>query len=248
MKIQFTILSFIAFIGQVFCQNGISMEQSDSLTLNACGDIVFILAEAYSSESENEITLSGVDETLYTAVINPAYFGSSWDVDGDSQLRIFQLSPAEELIGTYNSESHPDGFVLQIDASSFRIEFQTGAGSGASFEMAIYCDSTFNTLAETKFKLPVTSDWSMSEELGLPVLKVCPIDSFAIALEPISLDPAVQNPIADSILVKWAMGDRTFRRGLGLTSIDHAYNEGKAYLASVHRVRYLPCTCSKNSR
>lgn len=125
--------------------------------------------------------------------------------------------------------------MLDIETNSLRIELQTAAGStGNGFELSLFCDETLQTLPNVKFKPQLSENWYFDENQDMYALRNCLNDSINIAIEPIYLNPELENQNVDSVLIKWALGNGSFKREKGLTSINHAYISGSGYLVTVY--------------
>ncbi len=233
---QFIPIIFSVFLGvQVFAQTNISIENQSTLNLTDC-DPTVISASAYDGANFHAIEIYYPQVTAITAVVNPGYFGHVWDVDGSSEVRIFNgLGTTAELLGTYNTADFPNGFLLNAEVNALRIEFEPGVGgSGNGFDMSLFCSESTQALPVAIFQPVLTEDWYYDTELDMHVFRACRNETFNIAIEPVFLDPQTENQDVNSMLIKWVLGNHNFIRGQGITEIDHVYTEGNGYLATVY--------------
>lgn len=231
------LLAIIAFLlfSAVSAQIVVPIENQNSLQLNPC-DSAIITAGAYSGATIQSIDISLDENSAYTAIINPAFFGQQWDIDATSELRFYDgFEESALLLATYNSATNPDGFFLPIETGSLRIEMETSEGSsGNGFELDLLCNEALQDLPSAKFKPQLTENWYFDENLEMYVFRSCLNDSITLAVEPVYLNPQAENQNVDSLIIKWSLGDRTFKRDTGLTSIDHIYTSGSGHLVTVY--------------
>lgn len=234
MQHIFTALCAALFFIPAAAQLNIPIDDQNFVTIADC-DSVMISAGAYEGANLYHLNLV-LPDTSATLVINPEYFGHVWDVDGESELRVYNgFDASAQLLESYNTSDDPNGFLLHANADSLRIELETSAGtSGAGFTMALFCNESIRALPMAKFKPVFIENWYHDEQLGMDVMHACKNDSFHIALEPVYIDPQGENQNVDSVEIKWALGDRTFKRGKGLTQIDHVYTKGVGYRVVVY--------------
>ncbi len=216
-------------------QTILPVEDEYILTAANC-DSLTITAGSYSGPDLYTTLLTYPDSTQLTALINPDYFGQRWDVDGGSELRFYDgFEESAPLLGNFNTSDYPNGFLLNMNVEFLRIEFETGEeSSGDGFEMALFCSQGLQGLPLAKFKPALTENWYYDNDLNMNVLRACKNDSFNIAIDPIYLNPQVENQNVDSMQIKWSLGDLAFKRGKGLTDVSHAYTEGNGYVVTVY--------------
>src|SRR5690606_24175560 len=84
------LLSLTAFLlfSVVSAQIVVPIEDQNTLELNPC-DTAIITASAYSGATIQSIDISLDENSAYTAIINPAFFGQLWDIDATSELRFY---------------------------------------------------------------------------------------------------------------------------------------------------------------
>ncbi|NEN24120.1 T9SS type A sorting domain-containing protein [Cryomorpha ignava] len=227
----FSGLFFSALSAQII----VPIETTNSFELTTCQNLL-ITANPYSGSTVQSINVLISDTSSYTAILNPTYFPQEWDLDSASELRFYDgFESSANLLGAYNSTTHPNGFLIDIETDSLRVEFETADGSaGNGFGLYILCNETFQTLPTAKFKPQLSENWYFDEDENMYALRSCLNDSIHLALDPVFLNPGLENQNADSVLIKWALGDRSFKREKGLTSINHVYTEGSGYLVTVY--------------
>lgn len=229
-----SILSILLF-SAVSAQIVIPIENQNTLELNPC-DTAIISGGPYSTATIQSINVSLVQSSDYNVIVNPGYFAHEWDIDATSELRFYDsFEESALLLGTYNSTTHPNGFFLNIETNTLRVELETSNGSsGIGFELRLLCNEAMQDLPSAKFFPQLTENWYFDEAENMYALRSCLHDSIHLALEPVFLNPSLENQNADSILIKWALGDRTFKREKGLTAINHLYTSGSGYLVNVY--------------
>lgn len=231
------LLSFYSalFISALSAQVNLPIETTDSFELTTCQNLL-VTADPYLGATFQSLNISISEDLSFTAILNPDYFDQEWAIDSTSELRIYDgFEPSANLLGTYNSTTHPAGFLINIETDSLRIELETTDGSGGNgFGLDILCNETYQTLPTAKFKPQLDENWYFDEAENMYVFSSCLNDSIHLTLEPIFRNPGLENQNADSILIKWALGDRSFKREKGLTSINHIYTTGSGYLVTVY--------------
>ena len=143
------LLSLTAFLlfSVVSAQIVVPIEDQNTLELNPC-DTAIITTGAYSGTTIQTIDISLDENSAYTAIINPAFFGQLWDIDATSELRFYDgFEESALLLATYNSATNPDGLFLPIETGSLRIEMETSEGSsGNGFELNLLCNEALQDL------------------------------------------------------------------------------------------------------
>ena len=228
-------LLFGLFFSAVSAQTIVPIENHNTFAVVNCDNTVFT-ANPYSGATFKSINISLSEFLQYTVILNADYFDQKWDIDDSSELRFYDgFQTTANLLGTYNSTTHPNGFLLDIETNSLRIELQTAAGStGNGFERSLFCDETLQTLPNVKFKPQLSEKWYFDENQDMYAFRNCLNESINIAIEPIYLNPELENQNVDSVLIKWALGNGSFKREKGLTSINHVYTNGSGYLVTVY--------------
>src|SRR5690606_37338969 len=123
-----------------------------------------------------------------------------------------------------NSITHPGGFFLNLETNTLRVELETPYGSsGNGFELRLLCNEALQDLPSAKFKPQLNENWYFDESLEMYVFRNCLNDSINLAIDPVYLNPQLENQNVDSMLIKWSLGDLAFKRDTGLASVNHMY-------------------------
>ncbi len=219
-------------------QTIIPIENHSSYAFDSCDgtDNTVFTASPYSGATFQSINITLLSAWPYTVLVNPEYFDQEWDLDVNSELRFYDgFGSDANLLGTYNSTTHPDGFSLTIESNFMRVELETSEEStGNGFGVNIMCLETFELLPTIKFKPLLSEDWYFDDEIDMYVRRACLEDNTNLAIEPIYLNQQSGNANVDDVMIKWAMGDRTFKRDTGLTAVDHLYTTGSGYMVTVY--------------
>lgn len=236
MKKLFSLASFLAFFGIAQGQTTIDISQLDNYNIWGCFPLT-ITGQNYENATSESISFT-IDEDvegIITATVNPSYFDAIWDVDPTAELKFYGSANEDvPFLGSFNSESHPDGFMLQIEQNEFRIEFESFEGSsGLGFELELICENTLADMPRILFEPTQNESWFYDEVTGTEGYFACDESSKSYSVNPIFLFPEPNLAELETVLIKWAMGDTTYR-GMGLTEIEHTYNSGHGQKATFY--------------
>lgn len=192
-------------------------------------------------ENESHLITLCVDESAVESnaqfIISPQLYGHTWDVDDNSTLFIYDGPDTDgDLLGTFNTTSHPNGIILQSTGRCLTFEFVSGEGSsGAGFSGTFACPQPLQP-----FQVFLSTEPPLEAFAGLPIdsegaIKICYTDSITITVGtnyPLS-DAGGYEQSDETTLFRYDMGDGTIYQGFGMTQIGHVYDEPFGYEVSV---------------
>ncbi|MEM9050441.1 MAG: T9SS type A sorting domain-containing protein [Bacteroidota bacterium] len=209
------------------------METGGSYTIETCSEPTELNLGMYSHGIEYSIDISR-DQSVFgelMVIVDPNYFDQTWDIDANSSLLIYETSQAGELLGVFNSATHPDGFQLSTSASTLTFVFE-GNGSGDGFELLIFCQSEFNKLPSYEAIVETAGGpWFLNEETGDIEALVCEDQTVTYELDLATLFTGDELP--DEMNFKWWMGDSTVYEGINLNEVTHSYEDGPGKILKV---------------
>lgn len=188
----------------------------------------------YGPNESHTITLCVIDGAITFAqfVISPDLFGSTWDVDANASLFVYDgPNTGSPLIGEFNSITDPAGVYITGTGTCLTFTFVSGnASSGAGFSGIFRCLQPLQPFDVTVQGTPELSEWG---GLPNPSMRICFNDSIiANAITNYPLSDAGGNGYEQSDETsnfRWDMGDGTIYQGLGLTGITHTYTNPFGY-------------------
>ncbi|MGB6034982.1 MAG: gliding motility-associated C-terminal domain-containing protein [Cryomorphaceae bacterium] len=169
-------------------------------------------------------------------IISPDLFGDTWDVDEESQLFIYDgNSIAGDLLGAFNTTTHPAGVTVTGTGICLTIEFISGENSsGAGFTGTFTCVQPLQPFDFSFSTFPESIEF---DDLEDPAIPICFTDSIVIStLTNYPLSDAGGNGYTqsdESSFFSYTMGDGTIYTGEGLTEITHTYQDPFGYLVTV---------------
>lgn len=100
------------FFSAVSAQTIVPIENHNMFAVVNCHNTVFT-ANPYSGATFQSINISLSEFLQYTVILNADYFDQKWNIDDSSELRFYDgFQTTANLLGTYNSTTHPNGFCL----------------------------------------------------------------------------------------------------------------------------------------
>lgn len=171
-------------------------------------------------------------------IVSPELFGDTWDVDGNSTLFVYDgMNTGGTLLGTFNSQTNPNGLIVDGVSLCMTLEFVSGSGSaGAGFTATYQC---YQPLQPFTFEVSAEPNLGSFPGLSFDAIKICHTDSIAIHVD-------TDYPLSDASgesggylqhdttsLFRYDMGDGTIYQGYGMTDIGHVYAEPYGYLVTI---------------
>lgn len=167
-------------------------------------------------------------------ILSPELYGDTWDVDDNSTLFVYDgMNTSGNLLGTFNSESNPNGFIIDGGDLCMTLEFVSGSGSsGAGFTATYQC---YQPLQPFLFEVSAQPNFGPFHNLEHNAIKICLSDNISIQVHtsyPLS-DAGGYEQADSTSLFRYDMGDGSFYQGFGMTEINHTYSEPFGYLVTI---------------
>lgn len=192
----------------------------------------------YLPNESYQITICVEDVSLSPGqiIISPELNGDVWDVDENSSLFIYDgEGTGGDLLGEFNSVSHPAGVNVSGQEGCLTLVFTSGESStGEGFTANFAC---FQPLQPFNFEITSIPELGTFEPLPLETINICFGDSIIVGLDTsYPLSDAGGNGYEQSdetSYFRYLMGDGTTYEGFGLTDITHTYETAFGYQVTV---------------
>lgn len=196
------------------------------------GEVTFTDSDAdggnYASDEYQIITICPDGGNAIVLRIVVPDVGDQWDVVPSDQMTIYNGDDnTAPVLGTFSSETHPDGFVVSTTIENLSgcmtIEFiSDGADQAGGWAGILQCG-----VAWQPFELDITSDPAAGEN-DPDYIDVCPGEEVTFTVSGdfpySSTDGNGYEQTEDNIEYVWSMGDGTIFEGTGLTEVSFAYD------------------------